>query len=64
MQKFVWVYDDQFPRIGPPLIRGQEYDAGEFPPHIVEIWIREGRARPVKEKKKDREVNNGNANIT
>jgi hypothetical protein len=46
--KFVWNAASSFPRTGPRLETGKEYDASLFPAHVVEEWIRTGAASEVK----------------
>ena len=49
-----WLLDDSTPRpgVGPRLVRGAEFDAGLYPPAIVEEWVRSGAAEWVSASKK------------
>lgn len=50
-RKFIWSASDAYPRKGPKLEKGKVYDEKDFPEGAVEVWIREGVAKWIKEKK-------------
>lgn len=50
---FKWLLDSCFPRKGPKLEKGGIHKTGDYPPHVVELWVKTKAAAYVKDKAKE-----------
>ena len=49
---FEWLLDSSTPRKGPRLIKGELHKTGDYPPHVVDEWVKTKAAKYVKDKSK------------
>lgn len=47
---FEWLLDSSIPRKGPKLVKGKIHKSGDYPPHVVDEWVKTKAAKPVKDK--------------
>ena len=52
---FEWLLDSNTPRKGPKLVKGKIHKSGDYPPHVVDEWIKTKAAKYVKDKAKEEE---------
>lgn len=50
---FKWLLDTAEPRKGPKLVKGKIHKTGDYPPHVVESWVKTKAAQFVKDKQKE-----------
>ncbi len=50
---FEWLLDSCEPRKGPRLEKGKTHKTGDYPPHVVELWVKTKAAKYVKGKAKE-----------
>lgn len=54
-KQFEWLVDSCFPRKGPKLEKGKVHKTGDYPPHVVEEWVKTKAAKYVTDKSKKEE---------
>jgi hypothetical protein len=54
-KQFVWLIQSSSPRRGPKLIKGKVHDVKNYPPEVVEEWVKTGAAEYVTSPKKSKE---------
>lgn len=52
---FEWLLDSAEPRKGPKLEKGKLHKTGDYPPHVVEQWVKTKAAKYVKGKASEEE---------
>ena len=52
---FEWLLDSNEPRKGPKLVKGELHRSGDYPPHVVDEWVKTKAAKFVKDKPKEEE---------
>lgn len=52
---FEWLHDSCSPRRGPKLEKGKVHKTDDYPPHVVEEWVKTKAAKYVKDKSKEEE---------
>jgi len=51
-KQFTWLLDNQVPRSGPELKKGETHKASDYPADVVEWWVTQGAAEYTGDKPK------------
>ena len=54
MEKFIWLAGTCYPRRGPMLEKGKEYDVAVYGADTVDYWVKEGAARYATSEEEDK----------
>lgn len=55
-KKFIWLLDSCYPRKGPKLEKDKEHLVGDYPPDVVETWVKTKAAKYVETEPKKKET--------